>query len=159
MCRWSIPVVMVLVAVLPGESTAQQDRETFELSNLCRPIDLVVEDIDDDAAAIDLTMDQIQTLAESRLRAARLYDAEEGPYLYVRIGVMVHQGGGAYSVALAFKKLVHDPVSDRSGVATTWERGSYGISQNGGFILQALSGHVDRFILEYLRVNEDACER
>ena len=39
-----------------------------------------------------------------------------------------------------------------------WETGSYGT--HGGdadYILQAVSERLDRFILEYLRVNETAC--
>ena len=41
--------------------------DAFDLWNKCEPIDLIVEGLDDEAAAIDLTTERIQTLAESRL--------------------------------------------------------------------------------------------
>ena len=46
-------------------------------------MDLVVEDYTDNAdwTDIGLTVDRIQTMAESRLRAARLYDATAFPIL------------------------------------------------------------------------------
>ena len=45
----------------------------FQLFNACRPTYLVVEGLPPDAAAISLTPERVITLAESRLRAARLF--------------------------------------------------------------------------------------
>lgn len=153
----------VLVATGMGHAShavGQTERERFELFGECRPIDLVVESLDDDAMDIGLTRERIQTLAESRLRAARLYNAAALQYLYVRIGVMVSEGrrGGAYSIEVEYFKFLDDSVSEGSGFAPTWNSGSFGThGGDGGFIMQALSEHVDRFLLEYLRVNEAAC--
>ena len=154
--------------LLVGDGLAQEppgfpippSRDAFDLWNKCEPIDLIVEELDDEAAAIDLTTERIQTLAESRLRAARLYDAEALPYLYVRVGVLVSENrrSGAYTVEVVFKKYLRDGVSEQNGFAATWNTGSYGThSGNAGFILQSMSEHLDRFVLEYLRVNEVAC--
>ena len=69
-----------MTAVWPGYATAQDvsGLDRFKFFNECRLMDLVVEDYDDDddAEAIGLTAARIRTLAESRLRAARLYDAD-----------------------------------------------------------------------------------
>ena len=134
--------------------------DAFALWNECAPIALIVEGLDDEAAAIALTMERIQTLAEIRLRAARLYDAAARHHLYVRVGVLVSENrrGGAYSIEVLFKKYLRDGVSDQNGFAAAWDTTSYGThSGNAGFILQSVSEHLDRFVLEYLRVNEIAC--
>ena len=47
---------------------------------------------------------------------------------------------------------------EQSGYAATWETGNYGThAGNAGYIMQIVSERLDRFILEYLRVNETAC--
>ena len=136
----------------PPPSLSRSD--AFALWNECAPINLIVEGLSDGAAAIDLTMERIQTLAESRLRAARLYDAAALPYLYVRVGVF----GGAFHIKVSFKKRLRDDVSEKNGIAETWDTGSLGThGGDAGFILQGVSEHLDRFVLEYLRVNETVC--
>ena len=137
-----------------------RDAAAFALWNKCAPIRLFVAELDDEAAAIDLTKERIQTLAESRLRAARLYDAAALPYLFVRVGVLVSENrrGGAYSIEVLFKKYLRDVVADQNGFAATWDTGGFGThSGNAGFVLQAVSEDLDNFVLEYLRVNETAC--
>ena len=148
------------LAVWPGHATAQDvsDRDRFRLFNECGPMDLIVEDYKDNAswADIGLTVDRIQTMAESRLRAARLYDALALPYLYVNVNVV----GRGYSLTVDYRKVVYDPVSGETYNAMTWDIGSAGThGGDAGSILQGLSEHLDRFILEYLRVNEDACDQ
>ena len=139
----------------PPPPTSLSDGDAFGLWNECAPIDLVVEGLSNDAADIDLTEERIQTLADSRLRAARLYDAAARPYhLYVRVGVLVSENrrGGAYSIEVSFQKYLRDGVSDQNGFAATWDTGSYGThGGDAGFILQSVSEHLDRFVLEYLR--------
>ena len=136
--------------------------DAFDLWNKCAPIRLIVEGLSDDAAAIDLTEERIQTLAESRLRAARLYDAAAIPYLYVRVGVLVSKNrrSGAYSIEVSFSEYLRDAVSAQNGIATTWDANGVGMhagDRDAGYILQHVSECLDRFILEYLRVNEAAC--
>ncbi len=81
----------VLAAILPSQGTAQDDYsfERFALFNECEPMALLVESLSSDAAEIALTRERIQTLAESRLRAARLFSDNlfGGPYLYVQVSV------------------------------------------------------------------------
>ncbi len=144
----------------PPPPTSLSDFDAFGLWNECAPIWLLVR-LSDDAADIDLTEERIQTLVESRLRVARLYDtAAPHAYLYVRVGVLVSENrrSGAFSIRVSFNKLLFDFVSDEFGFAETWDTASYGIhSGDADYILRGVSEQLDRFILEYLRVNETAC--
>ena len=45
-----------------------------------------------------------------------------------------------------------------SSFAQTWRTGEIGThGRDAGYILQGISEHLDKFIVEYLRVNEGAC--
>ena len=126
----------------------------FALWNECAPIGLLIESLDDDAAAIDLTEERIQTLAESRLRAARLYDTVEGnPYLYIRVTVLnfENRSGGAFHVRMSFNKYLREDVpeywrnemSDLKVLASIWDHGTLGThGGDAGFILQFVSEHL-----------------
>ena len=128
--------------------------DRFALWDDCGSINLVVENLNDNAAKIDLTRDRIKTLARSRLRAARVYTEELGTYLYVNVTVTK----SSFSIAIDFKKSVKDLASSVSSSATTWNSGGVGThGQDAGYILQSLSEYVDKFIDEYLRVNAEAC--
>ncbi len=157
--------------LLTGAGLAQEplplaipgDVNTFGLWNKCAPVWSFVERLDDDAADIGLTRERIQTLAESRLRAARLYSEAIvfAPSLRVDVSMFVSENrrSGAFNIEVSFQKYLHDVVSDRGQYAATWETGSYGIhTGDAGYILQIVSEKLDLFILEYLRVNEAACQ-
>ena len=64
-------------------------------------MDLIVESLHADAAEIGLTEESIQAAVESRLRSARLYDADAGPFLYVNVGV----AGPGHAIRLRYLKL------------------------------------------------------
>ena len=157
--RTSTRLLVLVVGLLSGAVAGAQevsDFDRFQLFNECRQMDLVVEDYDDDAggAALGLTVARIRTLAESRLRAARLYDADAAPWLYVN----AHVRSRGFSLNVEYKKLVYDAVSGETNYATMWNVNGTGThGGDAGFILQGLSEHLDGFILEYLRVNEAAC--
>ena len=144
---------------LANDLLASFDR--FELWNACKPVRLFVyptgseEDLSDNASKIGLTEERIETLVRSRLRAARIYDADVySPYLYVNVNVF----NITFSINLEFKKLVIDTVSREQGTAKTWGIRSTGThGRDAGFILQAVSEHTDEFIDEYLRVNAKSC--
>ena len=128
----------------------------FQLFNECGPTNLIVEGLPPDAAAISLTRERVVTLAESRLRAARLFSVDRVPsYLYVNVNVV----GRAFSIRVGYNKRLFDPITDEFRFANTWNSGSAGTTgaSGGNFIMQGLSEHLDSFVLEYLRVNEDAC--
>ena len=75
-------------------------------------------------------------------------------FSYVRVSVV----GGAFSMRLEFNKRVSDSLSGESFFAGTWDSSTTGThGRDAGYILQHLSEQLDRFVLEYLRVNEAAC--
>ena len=159
-----------------------RNKERFELFSDCHPINLIIEELTDDAKKIGLTKERVQNVAESRLRSARLYKEEdilhkedgiayveavleeakalvEGAYLNeVYLYVTVHVVGHGVSISLEFKKRVDDQ-HEHSGLAITWDARSAGThGGDPGFIISGLSESMDKFLVEYLRVNESACE-
>ena len=95
------------VALLPSAGISQV-LDRFELFSGCKPMQLVVEALPDDAAAIDLTRETLQVAAESRLRAARLYtedpETADFSYLYVNVNVV----GRSHCVSVEYRKSVRD---------------------------------------------------
>ena len=107
---------------------------------------------------IGLTKESIQSAAESRLRSARLYRSIVDAQSYLFIVVTVTSR--AFSILLRFEKYVRDPFTDIVFLATTWDTGSIGThGGSAGPILSELSRHMDHFLVEFLRVNEKACEK
>lgn len=151
-------LILALTLFLAGTALAQEEEVTgfdrFRLWNNCGTIDLIVEELSEDAGEIRLTREAIETSVRSRLRAARIYDSAATPYLYVKVPVV----GSAFRVSFEFKKFVADYVSDRSNYATTWNTGVTGThAGDSGYILGAVSEMSDLFIDEYFRVNAAAC--
>lgn len=138
-----------------GQSTSEDKFAHFQLFADCQPMDLVVENLNSYASEIDLTKESIQTAAESRLRSARLYVSSlASPYLYINVNVVDR----AFSINLGYKKPVYDPLSDSNYPATTWVTGSTGThGGNASYILSSVSRYMDEFLVEFLRVNEEAC--
>ena len=150
--------IAVLLPAAAGQDSEYRKRlERFQLFNACRPMVLVIESMDDDEAAIGLTKEALQAAAESRLRAARLYTEDMRKTDYASLYVSVHVVGRAYSILVFYIK----SVTDEFGVtakATTWfsaPTGTHG--GDAGYIVSSLSRQLDKFLAEYLRVNEPAC--
>ena len=123
-------LVLLAIFASPAGGAAAQDispRDRFRLFNECRPMDLRVEDVSADAAEIGLTTASIQAAVESRLRSARLYDADAGPFLYVNVNVVRR----VFALDLGYEKIVYDQVTDVSGPASTWESDSAGTHGGG----------------------------
>ena len=146
-----------LLALALTAVPVQESFERFQLFNNCEPMYLLVFDFNniENAENIGLTKERVQFAVESRLRGARLFRSGTGtPFLRVSVNF----SGVAYTVSADYYKRLSDPVSGGSGFALTWETGSVGT--HGGraeFILSSLSGLLDKFLTEYLRVNESAC--
>ena len=140
--------------------SASARRERFELCYVCSPMGLVVEFLHDDAKAIGLTRERLQAPAESRLRAARLYTeyppGATGALLYVKASVV----GPAFNLIVEYHKPLFDPVSAVARPTMTWRAAVTGTHSGGaGFIVQSLSQELDKFLADYLRVNEKHCPR
>ena len=172
MTRYAL-IPAVLLAALAGPvaaDSAEARFEWFQLLTHCAPMGLIVVDLRGDAKRIGLTRESLILAAESRLRAARLFEPDDSiiagstlPYLYVE----VHVVGSAFSVNIHLNKFLWDhelgnkifwDYSDLSGYAATWETGSTGThGGNGNYVLSSLQRHLDKFMAAYLRVNEEAC--
>ena len=147
---------VLLVSPVHAQENVESSIARFQLFNECKPMRLTVEGLPDDAGKIRLTQEQVRTAVESRLRSARLYDAAELPYLYVNVNVF----GPAFGVRVEYNKYFLDTASGEFGMATTWNTGGTGThGGDAGFILSAVSQHLDKFLVEYLRVNEENCGR
>ena len=131
----------------------------FQLFADCRPMRLLVESLPDGASKIGLAKEAIQAAVESRLRSARLYrsighSSIGFAYLYVNVNVVDR----AVSIRLEFRKRVRDILSGDTGRAATWKVGSAGThGGDANYIVSHVSRLMDRFLVEFLRVNEKAC--
>lgn len=66
----------------------------------------------------------------------------------------------AFSVRLSYSKWLYDPLSGLSFWSGTRDDGLFGThSGDSGFIMSYLPSLLDKFLVEYLRVNEKACEK
>ena len=156
-----IRLIMAASLALSFLTTAAVDEATasdrFRLFADCGPMFLIVGGLSEDATKTGLTKESIQAAGESRLRSARLYigaNTAALQYLYIAVNVV----GGGFSVGLEFSKWVFDSLSGEELYAVTWGADSTGThGGDSGFLLSAVSQHLDKFLVEYLRVNEEAC--
>ena len=174
--RHAAAALMLLGALLPGRSAAQATddfaiKNTAEAaaikdlvdSNLfarCAPMDLSVKELsEEESRALNLSEAAIVNAAESRLRAARVFGAKGDTiqFLSIHVGLL----GRAFVVNTELVRGVPDLGFGRSGVVKVWDTGSFGtLGTDGGsaqLVLGVVSGHIDRFLTEYLRANEDDC--
>ena len=146
---------LVLLGTL-GSAGAQDERERFQLYTNCQPLRLFefVQQSDGDELE-GLTESVVRNVVESRLRSARLY-TDEGTR--PMLNVFVHIAGRAFHVKLYLEKYFYDFASDETSYATTWDGGSTGMhGTDASYVLSFVSRHMDQFLVEYLRVNEEAC--
>ena len=130
-------------------------QERFELFNKCKPMDVMVQGLASAVTDIGLRRESITAVAESKLRAARLYDDSLlWPYLYVEVRVL--RDTRVFSVSVQYRRLLFNRVTSTGGVVSAWERGSFGTG-GASFILSNLQQHLDEFLAAYLRVNEPHC--
>ena len=159
---FAVFVVVALPCRTSGqEVSAEESLARYRLLTKCEPVTLLVEEVSDAAKAISLTRQRIYSMAESRMRAARMYTDDVDQLIMhgyaLHISIIVNQT--AFSLDLQFLKWLTDPTSEQSHLAATWETGFLAMhGGNAAIIMQLLSERLDRFILEYLRVNEAFCE-
>ena len=147
--------LLALVAVTATGQDFETSFNRFRLFNNCEPMRLAVEELPDAAADIKLTKERLVLAAESRLRGARVYTEDlDQPFLYLNVNVV----GEAFNTSLEYRKRVLDLVTSEVFWTTTWDAGATG--QHAGdaeYIVSDVSEQLDRFLTEYLRVNEAAC--
>ena len=157
----------VLVEALTKRKNAQAEadinrkRELFSLYTACSSVGLDVGDLPKEGAeAVNLTKKAVINLAESKLRSAHIYTSKE-PYTAI-LEVNINIVGLSFGYTVGLYKGLSDPVSNHFDWANTWMvgyTGTHGLSVSGGdYILSLLSKSLDKFIVEYLRVNEKDCK-
>lgn len=144
----------------PVEPSPSEKRDRFQLFNRCKPMVLSVG-LSPAAAKIGLTKKSVQAAVESRLRSARLYASEVTSKATTVLSVRVDVAGRAFAIRLGYEKWLYDPrFAVQGGVATTWSLGTIGThGEDSGYILSSIAELMDRFLVEFLRVNEEACEQ
>lgn len=159
---WLLIFLLIVAEVLAAQDF-EESRLRFQLYDDCAPVEVLVEDLPDRAADINLTAEEVSDLVEVRLRAARLYTEGHRPgwnsYLYVYVNLLGSKtSSSSFSISLDYRKYLTDTDEDWDrGMATTWHTGAVGYGDSD-YILKALSDKLDDFILQYLRANEDACD-
>ena len=150
-----ILMALVLLGSL-GSAWAQSSRERFQLYTNCNSLNLFVTVQQSEGDELEgLSETVVRNAVESRLRSARLYTDET---VFPAVSVFVHIVGRAFHVNLYLEKYFHDFASDETSFATTWQRNSTGThGTEANFVLSAVSQYMDEFLVEYLRVNEEAC--
>ncbi len=160
----AVSVLCLVAASVHGqeEPSILAELELFELFTDCRPVYLTVFVQVDAPEVSGLTEERVKSVAESRLRAARLY--ESNPELLSDIGLLhvavwVQEQSRVSTSKVEFLKPFTDQFTSQYRHTGTWESARAGIADsNGSLVMQAVSEMVDEFINEYLRVNESACE-
>ena len=133
--------------------------ERFKLFTGCAQVRLTVALSGETGEEIGLTEERVRTLVESRLRAARLYLSEGTLRGVIIVGVNTLRRGTAFTWDVSFMKMLSDPMTGATLLSETWTTGGLGThGDDAGYIMQSLSESLDRFVLEYLRVNGDSCE-
>jgi len=142
---------------LLGQIRSQEEPiniDAFQLWGDCEAMDLLVYLNDDAKAEVGLTIEDVEANVLSRLRPARLYDPSQGAFLHVSIETV----GNSYTISVDYNKMVVDSSALQMSFAPTWQSGNFGgHGYDAGFILSTLSRMIDKFINEYLRVNEAGC--
>ena len=153
-----IAAVGFLLAATTATAEEVSDYDRFQLWNKCRPMELVVPGLTGDAIKLGVTEAAITVAARSRLRAARLYTEDTGEAAWSDIIVYANVFAGAITVGAEYRKIVTDAATEFIYPTVTWKVLSTGMhGHRADFILSHVTGKVDLFIDEYLRVNEAAC--
>ena len=162
-----ITVAVLAVATTAVAQVATDSGPRFELFGFCNPMATRIqarfrEDVDPNNHWV--AVDRVHNLVESRLRAARLYLAPDSYFagldIHDRLSIHFLFNGRAVFVELSYEKHLDDPSSGERALVSTWTLRSLGLhNRDGNSLMQTLSEMVDRFVLEFLRVNDEDCRR
>lgn len=151
-------VTMFLVGVSSRPARADDSQLSRATLKGISAVYVLVEDLDDDAKAMGLTKDAIQTDVELKLRLAgmQVVPPEDGvtlPYLYVRVTVSDRSARAAYTEV----RLHQNALLQRNGQiaygATTWDKSGLKIGPTAQGIRNEIKDHVDTFLNAWLSVN------
>ena len=163
-----IKIALVLTSLISGLASGQEDVERFNLFTNCAPVRLAVYVQNRNReSAIKSTKEAIESAVESRLRSARIYEKRKtGNYMLI-VNLIVlpavsrsgFRSGVAFSLDFSFHKDLFDPASGLETSAATWDTNILAIEgeRPTEAILAVVRTLMDQFVVDYLRVNEQAC--
>ena len=115
---------------------------------------LIVRYTSEEAEALNLSKELILDFVETRLRAAGLYELNPSSFL----GVDVKVYKTAFNIHVFFFKYLKDLRTETEFYAATWDTGALGThDNNAGYVLNTISQYLDEFLVQYHRVNQEAC--
>lgn len=104
-----------------------------------------------------LTEEALMNVVESRLRAARLHAADTG-VIYQGLHTIITLNDGIFRSDFTLFRTVDDLNYGVPGVARMWATGHLGSYSSATAIIESVSLSMDKFLAEYLRANEVACD-
>ena len=153
----TILALLMLAAPCIAQTDDPELIKRFQLFANCRPMRVFVV-VALDRATFDDLESQMRAVVEKRMKAARLLATEHVPIpaLYVEIDGWQ---GYAFNVKLAFRKWLYDPISNTTWLGAAWLSSGIGMTDgtNPDPIFTAVNRHMDLFLEQYMRVNQEAC--
>ena len=170
-------VVLVIFALLMtfGEANAHEHHNRFSLYTGCDAMELHVG-VDIENSSLSLSPENVRTAVEARVRAARLYQPDDDDSSTVWPHFLVVEVSGssvAFHVRLQFYRLLawhsggrltkwwrqeYPDGREPLGFASTWANRAVGTHDGTPtVVLSVVSQLMDGFLVDYLRVNEEAC--
>ena len=137
----------------------RRDRDQFELFNDCKRMWFSLALFPFDEKPLGLEWDAMYAMGEKRMRLARLYHDDTLTKSPAELHVDVSVVGAAFGLNIEYRKSVVDKFGN-GNYAATWNNmivGTHGGNKN--YIMSSLSEQLDKFLTEYLRVNEKTCEK
>lgn len=171
-----VALLLVSATAVNGQWLSVSDYERFQFYNACRPMGVRSQGSGSINAGADAgtlkyedgrpgtNLDPIVDVAESRLRAERLYSflasESNGASLVVSVDVRaVSRELVAYAIGLEYHKLVTDPASGLEKLTPTWSTNSIVCCDplDAESLSVYLPSHLDYFLEKYRQVNEKDC--
>lgn len=159
-------LLLVAIGASPLQSGLRPDTELYDkLYTGCAHVEALV-DVEDEAALLGVAERQrLEVMAESRLRAARIFQPTTNPAspaLGITVEALNGESMNVYSARVEFIRPMLNPSTEGSLVVSTWERGAFGYfgdrADPSGSVHARISDFIDEFIRDYLRVNEGSCD-
>ncbi len=160
-------ILMVLFLLIPSSVLAQTDSEVESLKGL-KGVNVLVEVLNPDIEADGLSIDNIQTDVELKLRLAgiKVLTRQEmlkepgSPYLYVNVNShKIESGTYSFNIMVSLKQGVYLECDSSIRIfgVTTWNNATIGgvtrLQNVSNFIRDGIKDFVDEFINDYLSVN------
>ena len=151
-------IVLSLTLTVAAPSGAQQDVERENLADI-REVNVVVEDLADDAEADGLTRRALLDAAERQLeeRGVPLGNSRQAADLYINVATHLGSTGlYAYYARVSVQQLATIEGNQLRAVVDTWDMASLGAVGRGNLpqVEQVVTQLVDLFCDDYFQVND-----